>query len=246
MFQIFNKKKFLVDHLDGFVDIHNHILPGIDDGAKTVENSIEIIKGFTEFGCQKFIATPHIMHNYYPNDIGSITKSHLILTNALIMEGMLDISIEASAEHMIDSNFELILENGKVMPLAKNYLLVEMSYLQASINFEIAIQKIASNRLFPILARPERYVFLHNRLKKYRKYKEQGILFQLNFLSLTDFYGKEVQKTALKLLEENLIDFIASDVHNDNQMNSIKSARVSKKTLDLIIPIINKTISNFS
>lgn len=246
MFQIFNKKKFLVDHLDGFVDMHNHILPGIDDGAKTVENSIEIIKGFTEFGCQKFIATPHVMHNYYPNDIVSITKSHLILTKALIMEDMLDISVEASAEHMIDSNFELILENDKVMPLAKNYLLVEMSYLQASINFDIAIQKIASNRFFPILAHPERYVFLHNRLKKYRKYKEQGILFQLNFLSLTDFYGKEVQKTAHRLLEENLIDFIASDVHNTNQMNSTKSARVSKKTLDLIIPIINNTIANFS
>lgn len=246
MFQIFNKKKFLVDYLDGFVDMHNHILPGIDDGAKNVENSIELIKGFSEFGCQKFIATPHIMHNYYPNDLGTITKSHQLLTNALINEDLLDISIEASAEHMIDSNFELILENGKVMPLAKNYLLVEMSYLQASINFDMAIQKIASNRLFPILAHPERYVFLHNRLKKYKKYKEQGIMFQLNFLSLTDFYGKEVQKTTVKLLEENLIDFIASDVHNINQMNSIKSTQVSKKTLDLIIPIINKTIANFS
>lgn len=235
-----------MDYLDGFVDIHNHILPGIDDGAKTVENSIELIKGFSEFGCQKFIATPHIMHNYYPNDKASITKSHLLLTNALIMEGMLDISIEASAEHMIDSNFELILENGKVMPLAKNYLLVEMSYLQASINFDIAIQKIASNRLFPILAHPERYVFLHNRLKKYRKYKEIGILFQLNMLSLTEFYGKEVQKMAIKLLEEGLIDFIASDVHNTNQLNELKSARVSKKTLDFLIPIVNNTIVNFS
>jgi len=246
MFQIFNKKKFLVDHLDGFVDIHNHILPGIDDGAKNVENSIELIKDFSEFGCEKFIATPHIMHNYYPNDKDTITKSHQLLTNALIKADLLDFSIEASAEHMIDSNFELILENGKVMPLAKNYLLVEMSYLQASINFDIAIQKIASSRLFPILAHPERYVFLHSRLKKYRKHKEKGILFQLNFLSLTDFYGKEVQKTALKLLDENLIDFIASDVHNINQMNSIKSTRVSKKTLDLIIPIINNTIANFS
>lgn len=246
MIQIFQKKKFLVDYLDGFVDMHNHILPGIDDGAKTVEDSLDLIKAFSEFGCDKFIATPHIMHNYYPNNSDSINSVLQKVRNELIKNDLKNVSIQAAAEHMIDSNFESILENDEVMPLLKSYLLVEMSYLQASINFDVAIQKIASNRLFPILAHPERYVFLHSRLKKYMKYKEQGILFQLNILSLTDFYGKEVQKAALKLLEENLIDFIASDVHNSNQMNRIKSMQVSKKTLDLIIPIINNTITSFS
>ncbi|MBM1106785.1 histidinol phosphatase [Aurantibacter crassamenti] len=246
MLQIFNKKKFLVDNLEGFIDIHNHILPGIDDGAKTVENSLELIKTFTEIGCSKFIATPHIMHNYYPNDIVSITKAYDILKNAITMSELQNVDLSAAAEHMIDSNFEDILEQNQVMPLAKTYILIEMSYLQPSINFEIAVQKIASNRLFPILAHPERYVFLHNRIKKYRKYKDKGILFQLNLLSLTDFYGKEVQKTAHKLLEEGLIDFIASDVHNMNQLNTIKSMRLSNKTLNLIMPIINKTIINFS
>lgn len=246
MFQIFNKKKFLIDYLEGFVDIHNHILPGIDDGAKTVEDSIQLIKGFMEFGCQKFIATPHIMHNYYPNDSESINNALQKLKNEFVLNDLKDISIRASAEHMIDSNFETILENDEVVPLAKSYLLVEMSYLQASINFDEAVQKVASKRLFPILAHPERYIFLHNRIKKYNKYKEKGILFQLNFLSLTEFYGKEVQKMALKLLEEGLVDFIASDVHNMSQLNELKSSRVSKKTLDLLNPILNNTIANFS
>lgn len=246
MFQIFSKKRFLIDYLEGFVDIHNHILPGIDDGAKTVDESLELIKAFSEFGCQKFIATPHIMHNYYENDPDTIEASLQELKNALIKNDLKNVSIRASAEHMIDSNFENILENNKIMPLNKSYLLVEMSYLQASINFDVAIQKVASNRLFPILAHPERYIFLHNRIKQYRKYKEQGILFQLNFLSLTNFYGKEVRKTAFKLLEEDLIDFIATDVHNDNQMNHLKSFSISKKTLNLIIPVINNTIANFS
>lgn len=246
MLQIFNKKKFLIDHLEGFVDIHNHILPGIDDGAKTTDDSLKLIKGFMEFGCQKFIATPHIMHNYYPNTAESINNALQELKNKLIENNLKDVSIQAAAEHMIDSNFEDILENDEVMPLAKNYLLVEMSYLQASINFDEAIRKVASKRLFPILAHPERYIFLHNRIKKYKSYKESGMLFQLNILSLTDFYGKEVQKTAFKLLEEGLIDFIASDAHNMTQLTALKGARLSAKHLDLLIPVIDKTIVNFS
>jgi len=246
MFQIFNKKKFLVDYLDGFVDIHNHILPGIDDGATTVAQSLELIKGFGEFGCKRFIATPHIMHNYYENDKERILSALQKVKNELVANDLGTISLQAAAEHMIDSNFESLLEEGRILPIFNNYLLVEMSYLQASINFDTAIQKIASNRLFPILAHPERYIFLHNRPKKHKTYKEKGILYQLNMLSLTEFYGKEVQKAAHKLLEENLIDFIASDVHNINQLKELKSSRVSKKTLDVLIPIINNTIINFS
>ena len=246
MLEIFNKKKLLVDCLDGFVDIHNHILPGIDDGAETVEQSLALIHGFSDFGCEKFIATPHIMHNYYPNDRDSIGAALQLLRNELIAKNMTDVSVQAAAEHMIDSNFESILEKGQVLPLSKDYLLVEMSYLQPSINFDEAIQQVASKRLFPILAHPERYIYFHGKMKKYKKYKENGILFQLNLLSLTDFYGKEVQRAGIKLLEEGLVDFIASDVHSLNQLNIIKSSQISKKTLDLIIPIINNTIANFS
>lgn len=245
MFHIFSKKFFLVDYLEGFVDIHNHILPGIDDGAKTVEESIALIKGFSEFGVKSFVATPHIMHNYYPNTPQTIENSLTLLKNELLRENMKDISIAAAAEHMIDDNFESILKNGEVMPLRKNYLLVEMSYLQPSINFDDAIQQIASARYFPIFAHPERYGYLHNSFRKYYKYKKQGLLFQMNLLSLSDYYGKEVQKTAYKLLEKGLIDFMASDVHNMNQLNSLKKIKVSKKILDTLFPVLKNTINDF-
>lgn len=245
MFHIFSKKFFLVDYLEGFVDIHNHILPGIDDGAKTVEESIQLIKRFSEFGVKTFVATPHIMHNYYPNTPQTIENSLTLLTNELLRNNMKDISIAAAAEHMIDDNFESILENGEVMPLRKSYLLVEMSYLQPSINFDDAITKIASARYFPIFAHPERYAYLHNDFGKYLKYKEQGLLFQMNLLSLSDYYGKEVQKTAYKLLDRGLIDFMASDIHNLNQLDSLKNIVLPKKSLELIFPIIEKTIINF-
>ncbi len=245
MLHIFSKKKYLVDYLDGFVDIHNHILPGIDDGAKTVEESVALLKGFAEFGVARFIATPHIMHNYYPNTPQTISASLDLLKNAMLQEKLKAISIEAAAEHMIDANFDLILEEGLIMPLKREYLLLEMSYLQPPLNFQEAISNTASKRLFPILAHPERYTFLHQKTKKYTKYKQQGILFQLNMLSLGDFYGKDVQKIAHTLLDEGKIDFLASDVHNQTQLNAVKSIVLSKKIENKVLSVISNTIENF-
>ena len=245
MFYFFNRKKFLVDYLEGFVDIHNHILPGIDDGAKDVNESIALIKEFSGLGVQHFIATPHIMHNYYANDRDTITESLNVLKNALLAENLKDISIEASAEHMIDDNFEILLENKGVMPMKTNYLLVEMSYLQPPINFEEAIIKTAAKRFHPVLAHPERYGFLHHRMRKYTKYKEHGILFQLNLLSLGEFYGKEVPRVTAELLEEGLIDFLGSDIHTMAQLNSLKNLTVSRKTIEQLLPIISNTIETF-
>lgn len=245
MFQFFTKKRFFIDLLDGFVDMHNHILPGIDDGAKNVEESIALIKGFAEFGVTSFIATPHIMDNYYPNTPSTINEALSNLKKGLEKETFNEIEISAAAEHMIDSNFETLLENGSVMPMKQNYLLVEMSYLQSSINFSSSIKKIAAHRFFPILAHPERYVFLHGKLKKHKKYKKKGMLYQMNMLSLSEFYGKEVQKVAYKLLDENLFDFIGSDVHNQQQLQYLKEMKISKKYQSMISALIDKTTYNF-
>jgi tyrosine-protein phosphatase YwqE len=245
MFSFFSKKYFLIDHLEGFIDIHNHILPGIDDGAKTVDESIELIKGFGEFGVTDFICTPHIMENYYPNNPTTINSSLSLLKNGLKMNNLDHVHIEVAAEHMIDSGFEKLIEEKKIMPLSKSYLLIEMSYLQASINFNESVKLISDIGLFPIFAHPERYAYLHNHLKQYKKLKGKGLLFQLNMLSLSDYYGKEVYQAANWLLKNNLIDFMASDIHKISQLNSLKKISINEKTLMLIKPIIEKTIYNF-
>ncbi|HET8736297.1 MAG TPA: CpsB/CapC family capsule biosynthesis tyrosine phosphatase, partial [Pricia sp.] len=138
-----------------------------------------------------------------------------------------------------------LLESDRTMVMKKEYLLVEMSYLQPPINFEEATAKTASKGYFPILAHPERYGFLHHRMRKYREYKEQGILFQMNLLSLGEYYGKEVPKVALELLEEGLIDFVASDVHNLEQLDALKQLRLKKKTAEKLHPVIDRTIETF-
>ncbi|WP_027077502.1 tyrosine-protein phosphatase [Maribacter antarcticus] len=245
MFDFFVKKKFLVDYLDGFTDIHNHILPGIDDGAKTVAESLSLIQGMGAFGITNFICTPHIMENYYPNTPKSINSSLALLKNSSKTNKLTNVRIRLAAEHMIDSGFESLLEKNEFMPLDGNYILIEMSYLQPSINFDVAIQKIADKNLFPILAHPERYVFLQNNLDKYERIKSKGLLYQLNFLSLGGYYGKHVQKTAHTLLKLNMIDFIATDVHNLNQLKHLKEIKISSRLLNLLLPVIERTSNTF-
>jgi len=238
MFSFFIKKNFLVDHLEGFIDIHNHILPGIDDGAKTIEESISLIKGFGEFGVKDFICTPHIMHNYYENTPKTIKKSYKKLKKVL-KEKKYDIKLSYAAEHMIDDNFEHILGKDKILPLNSNHLLIEMSYLQPSINFDVSIQKIQSKQFFPVFAHPERYQYLNSDYEKYEYYKSKGLKFQMNLLSLSNYYGKEINKTALKLLNDGLYDFIGSDVHNTRHLSNIKKIKINKQTVGKLLTIID-------
>jgi len=225
--------------------MHNHILPGIDDGAKNVEDSIAILQGFSELGIKRFIATPHIITNLYPNDQSTIYNSNRVLENALIEAGLTGISIEAAAEHMIDDNFSKMLSDQDVLPIRKKYLLVEMSYLQRPLNFKEAIIQIANMGYYPILAHPERYMFLHKRKNKYEVYKKRGILFQMNMLSLSEYYGREVQKISHFLLDRELIDFLGSDIHNMGQLEYLKNISLPNKTIRKLLPIIENTILTF-
>nr|WP_299340362.1 CpsB/CapC family capsule biosynthesis tyrosine phosphatase [Allomuricauda sp.] len=245
MFSFFEKKVFLVDYLHGLVDMHNHVLPGIDDGAKTVDQSLDLIKGFSEFGVTSFVFTPHVMHHYYPNTQETVKKAFILLQNELKLQGVLSVKTSYAAEHMIDDNFESLLASDEVLPIKKEYLLIEMSYLQPSLNFDGAIQKIASKGYYSILAHPERYAYYHNTLKVYETLKSKGILFQLNLLSLSGYYGTEIQKVAMYLLKEGMIDFVSSDAHHKNHIAQLKEIKIQKSTLNLLLPIIEKTILSF-
>lgn len=246
MFNFFSKKHFLVDYLGGFVDIHNHILPGLDDGSKNVEESIALIKGMGEFGVSNFICTPHIMENYYPNTAETIANAHTLLNGELKKRHMDHVIIRYAAEHMIDSQFELRVEQGKVMPLATNYILIEMSYLQPSLNFDSSVAMLKERKMYPILAHPERYAFLHKKFVSYSDLRNLGIMFQLNLLSLSSYYGKEVQKAGMKLLEEGLIDFLGSDIHNMKQLAFLRELTLKNEYLKLILPLLERTSYNFN
>lgn len=246
MVDFFLKKKYLVDYLHGLVDIHNHILPGIDDGAKTVEESLGLLRGFSQLGVTRFICTPHIMHHHYDNTPKTIQAAHGVLLKGLEKAKMGSMGLAYAAEHMIDDNFEANLEGGQVLGLDRHHLLVEMSYLQPAFNFDMAVEKVFSSNYFPVLAHPERYVYFHQKYGKYPKMKARGIKFQLNLLSLgPESYGSGVQKMAHKLLHDNLFDFVGTDVHNLQQLDRLKEIRLKNSALSRLLPAIQRTIETF-
>ncbi|MDC6364408.1 MULTISPECIES: tyrosine-protein phosphatase [Flavobacteriaceae] len=245
MFHFFQKKIFLADYLHGLVDIHNHILPGIDDGAKTVNKSVELLRGFSDLGVTEFICTPHIMHNYYNNTEETILSAHTMLKEHLSKVDSLEVSLDFAAEHMIDDNFEHLLSTKKVLPIKGEYLLIEMSYLQPSINFDVSIEKITKERLFPVLAHPERYLYLKPKKDEYIRYKQKGVHFQLNLLSLGGHYGVDVQKIAHSLLDSGMYEYVGSDVHKMHHIEALKSVKLNERLLNKVLPVLENTKSTF-
>ncbi|WP_308427599.1 tyrosine-protein phosphatase [Salinimicrobium marinum] len=234
------------DHLNGLVDIHNHILPGIDDGAATVEDSLALIKMFSELGITEFIATPHVMNDYYPNTPETVHKALEEVKLALPEAGLNNIKIKAAAEYMMDQSFLEIIEKEKLLTVAENFVLVEMSYFQAPINLNEILFQIQTKKYQPILAHPERYAFYHSKdLIKYEELKDRGCLFQLNLLSITGHYGKNIQETAFQLLDRNMIDFIGTDTHQMRHLDKLLEIKMSEKRIDQLKPIFRRTTETF-
>jgi protein-tyrosine phosphatase len=205
-----------------FVDIHSHLLPGIDDGAKDLDASIDLIKKMSSYGIKNFITTSHILGDVYPNTPEIIKNKLQTVKNELLKRNITDIAIDAAAEYMMDEQFsEIIEKDEKLLTLKDNHVLVEMSYFNAPINLYEVLFQLQLKGYKPVLAHPERYNYYHTDFKSYHKLKQAGCLFQLNLLSLTDYYGKGVQKTAEKILEENLYDFVGTDTHHQRHLEML-------------------------
>ncbi len=217
IFNLFKSKPSLKELIPkGYVDIHSHILPGIDDGAKNIEEALSLILQMKKMGFSKIIATPHIYKNLYENDEKTINKSFQKIKRKL----QTDIKIDFAAEYMLDSYFlENLLDSNKLITLKGKYVLVEMSYIFAPYKLYEIIFEIRTHGYIPILAHPERYTFLHNNFKEYQRLKKIGCEFQVNMLSLTNYYGKGVLKICSKLLKNNLVDYFGSDIHNQRHID---------------------------
>ena len=236
----FSKKRIpLTDFFtNSFVDIHSHLLPGIDDGAKDIDTSIALILKMASYGIKNFITTPHVLGNVYPNSTAVIKEKLAVVQKELEKREIKGISIQAAAEYMLDEEFSALLEQKDILVLKDNYILVEMSYFSAPMNLYELLFKIQLKGYKPVLAHPERYNFYHSDFKSYYKLKQAGCLFQLNLLSLTDQYGKGVQKISEKLLKENLYDFVGTDTHHQNHLALLPKIG-TKKTLDKITHLLS-------
>ncbi|WP_433778978.1 tyrosine-protein phosphatase [Flavobacterium anhuiense] len=214
MLSFLKSKPALKELLDGsFVDIHSHILPGIDDGAKNMTKSIELVSALQKLGVSQMVTTPHINH-YVWNNSPEIIQSKLKETQKTLEENKIKMPVQAAAEYFIDSWFENHFKEEKLLTLKDNYVLVEMSYLNAPLNIYKTIFEIQVAGYIPVLAHPERYVFYHNRFSEYEKLKNAGCVFQLNLLSTVEYYGSQIAKTADELLAKGMYNFCGTDVHH--------------------------------
>jgi len=227
---------------ENFVDIHSHLLPGIDDGAKNLEHSLELIKKMYALGIKNFITTPHVLGDVYPNSSKIIKDKLTEVQEELVKQNMSEITITAAAEYMIDEQFSKLLEMGDLLTLKDNLVLVEMSYFSAPINLYDILFEIQLKGYKPILAHPERYNFYHNDFESYYKLKKAGCLFQLNFLSMTEQYGKNVQKVCRKLLKLNMYDFVGSDTHHSNHLKLLAMLSTNRKNLKHLELLMKKNV----
>ncbi len=218
----FTKKNSIVDLLPkGYVDIHTHILPGIDDGARNYEESITMLSRLNEFGVAKFIATPHVMHGVHNNTTQGIELATNQF-NAKIKRSGLVLQVKPAAEYFIDDYFEKLIDSGSILTLDGKHILIELSYAMPPLCLYSVIKKLLNHGYVPILAHPERYRYYHNTHEEFQKLRNTGCKFQLNLLSLAGYYGKSVYKASSDLLEQKLIDFTGTDIHNSKQAEYLR------------------------
>lgn len=234
MLGLFNKKKHSFNFSCIGADMHGHWLSGLDDGAQSIDDSILIIQSLQQLGYKKLIATPHIISDYYPNTPQNI-RLKLNEIKKVAAQHQLTIQLEIAAEYMVDFEFEQMLQNNQpLLSFANNFVLIEMSYLAASENIQNVLLLLNSKGYTPILAHPERYKYCNHSIQYFQQLKSLGCLLQLNLLSLTGYYGSYEKKFATALLQQNMIDFLGTDVHHAQHLNALQSITTNKNCYQLL------------
>ena len=159
----------------------------------------------------------------------------LAKVQAALKEANNAIEIEASAEYFMDDHFEGLITKNDMRPLKGKYVLVEMSFFGSPPKLEEYLFKIHLKGYIPILAHPERYIFMHNDYDQYHELKEKGVLLQVNAASISGYYGKPVKLIAQKLLKDKLIDLIGTDMHHTGHLEYLK-ANIKNKEFQQILP----------
>ena len=205
------------------VDFHSHLIPMIDDGSKSIEESIDIISFFKSKGVKKMITTPHISMDYFPNTYDDIVRQFNEFCKNVSDAGI-EMDFGIGAEYMIDDGFKKIIDEKKFLTLGHNFILVELGTFAEHPDFSESLFELQCAGYQVILAHPERYSFWHRNKNIYFELKEREIFFQLNLLSLTNIYSSEVNIVARWLIENKLVDFIGSDVHHNTQLQAYNKA----------------------
>ena len=226
------------------VDMHSHLLPGLDDGVSTLEEAEQIILNFIDLGYKHLITTPHVMSDAYRNTPESISlklgelQAHLNAKNIAIR-------ISAAAEYYLDENlFKMVETDQPLLTFGQRYLLFETNFITEPFNLKEFIFMATTRGYKLVLAHPERYLFLQNNLVKVQDLMDRGVLMQMNISSLTGYYSKQVRQMAFKLIDHGMIHWLGSDCHHLQHTQLIREARNSRYFRKaLTLPLLNNSLT---
>ena len=195
------------------IDVHCHLLNEVDDGCRNAIESLTNIKLAEEAGFTDIILTPHYIENYYENDYTSI-KPQVAELQAKVYDNNILVKLHQGNEVYISENIGEMIENNVVSKLARSrYVLFELPLKTKVLNLDNIISQIKTAGCVPILAHPERYTFIQKNPNEVAKIISKGVLIQSNYGSILGQYGKEAQKTIIKMLKNNMIHFLGTDTH---------------------------------
>ncbi|MES2431348.1 MAG: CpsB/CapC family capsule biosynthesis tyrosine phosphatase [Bacteroidota bacterium] len=243
MFGFFKKKNIIDEALSTLpisTDIHSHILPGIDDGSPNIETSLKLVKGLNDLGITRTVATPHVIGDLYRNNPETINTALAKLQQACL-DANIDIKISAAAEYMIDDHFLGLLKNKSALLTIKDkVILTEQPYTSPAEHLRETSFDLVTEGYRPIMAHPERYFYYHEDYEQYSYLKELGFTLQVNLLSLTGHYGKPVAKAAKYILDNDLADYVGTDLHHEKHLMAFQD----KQNLTLFKKYLEKRAYN--
>lgn len=221
------------------VDMHSHLIPGIDDGSQSLEESVALVRRLEGYGLRKLITTPHVMTEFYKNTPEIIHSGLERLKEELVKENI-SIEIGAAAEYYLDEIFlERITNGDKLLTFGKNHVLVETGFMSKPGMLLESFFQLEMAGYQPVLAHPERYLYLHQDMELLESMVDRNINFQLNLLSITGYYSKPVKKFAEKLIDEGLVKLVGTDCHNERYLDYMEKLTDEKyfqklQSLDLL------------
>ncbi len=226
MFKLFSKSKeesAKIDLSPIHADMHSHLLPGIDDGSPDTATSLQLIKGLMDLGYKKLITTPHIMGDMYRNNRKNVTEKLESLRVDVKNAGM-DIELNAAAEYFLDDHVaQMLRKNEPLLAISGNMILVEFSMAHPSMSIKEILFEMQMQGYLPVIAHPERYIYLERNKEFYDELKDIGCLFQMNILSLTSYYGKSVNQLAQYLIKKEYYNLIGTDLHHIHHLKELNN-----------------------
>jgi tyrosine-protein phosphatase YwqE len=224
------------------VELHSHLIPGIDDGVQAMEESLQVLQAWEQMGYTKAITTPHIMGDFYKNGPHNILPKLDEMRQAM-KEREMKIELHAAAEYLVDDALEMKIEKKELLTFGNNYVLIELPFTEEPANLKSILFSLRVNGYRPVLAHPERYGFLGNRKEKYEELFESGILFQVNIFSLIGYYSPQVQKAAEFLIERKMVNMVGSDTHGVRHLPVLQAALNSYNYQKICeLPLLNNTL----